>query len=85
MLAADSLGELGDARALDDIIRLVDTRDFKEIYGFRKCVVEALTKIKDPRSVETLIEQLPKLTGQLEYDVVRYLSHVSRQRFGELS
>jgi hypothetical protein len=39
-------------------------------------------KIEDRRAVETLIVQLPELTGQLEYDVVRYLSHISRQRFG---
>ena len=85
MLAVDSLGELGDPRSLDDIIRLIESSFFSHTYGFRKCVIEALMKIEDARSIEALIGQLPKLTGQLEYDVIRYLSHVSRQRFGERS
>ncbi len=85
MIAVDSLGERGDARALDGIIKLVDSPTFHDTFGFRKCVVEALMKIEDPRSVDTLVAQLPNLEGQLEYDVVRYLSHISRQRFGTQS
>jgi hypothetical protein len=42
-------------------------------------------KIEDSRSVDALIAQLPNLTGQLEFDVVRYLSHISRQGFGTQS
>ena len=82
MVAADTLGEIGDAEALEEITKLVQSPHYDRTYGFRKCVIQAVMKIEDPKSVEFLIERLPQLTGQLQYDVVRYLSHVSRQRFG---
>jgi len=82
MIAVDALGELGDPAALDGLIKLLESSHYHRTYGFRKCVLEAFIKIEDRRSIDTLIEQLPELKGQLEFDVVRYLSHVSRQRFG---
>ncbi len=85
MIAVDALGELGDARALSGIIDLLKSPHFRNTYGFRKCVIEALMEFEDSRAVDALIGQLPELAGQLEYDVVRYLSHISRQRFGTQS
>ena len=82
IVAADALGEIGDAAALEQLVKLVDSPHFTPVYGFRKCVLQAVMKIKDPKAVEFVVGQLPKLTGQLLYDAVRYLSYVSAQRFG---
>jgi len=82
MTAVDTLGELGDAAALEEIAKLVNSPYYPKVYGFRACVLHAVMQIRDPQAVEFVIEQLPDLTGQLLYDAVRYLSHVSVQRFG---
>lgn len=81
MVAVDTLGELGDLESLEKIIGLADSPHFGQMYGFRKCIFQALMKLEDPRSIELMLKRLPQLRGQLEYDLVRYLSHVSRQRF----
>ncbi len=85
MVAADTLGEIGDPKALDKLLALKDQPEFEKLYGFRRCVMLAVMKIQDPRAVEFVIEQLPTLTGQLQFDAVRYLSHVSAQRFASRS
>lgn len=82
MVAADTLGAIGHREAADAIEDLIGTPEYDGVYGYRKCLLHALMKLEHPKAITILIEQLPKLTGQLEYEVVRYLSHVSRQRFG---
>jgi hypothetical protein len=80
MAAADALGEIGDVKALDKLLKLTSSAQYGRLYGFRKCVMQALMRIQDPRVVELMLRELPKLEGQLEFDVVRYLSHISLQR-----
>jgi hypothetical protein len=81
MVAVDTLGAIGDPKAIDPLAALLASPNYERIYGFRKCLLMALMNIKDPRAMRILVEQVPKLDGQLQFDVVQYLSHVSRQRF----
>ena len=81
MVAVDTLGARGEPVGTDKMIELAEREEFTNVYGFRKCVIEALIKLNDKRAIQFLIDQLAHLQGQLQYDVIRYLSHVSLQRF----
>ncbi len=82
MVAVDSLGGLRAQEAVQPIIELAKMKEFDAVYGFRKCLLYAVIEIGTIESIDFAIEHLPKLDGQLEFDMVHFLSHASLQRFG---
>jgi len=56
--AARALGEIGDARAVDTLIAMLDNRD--ERRGVVIAVSDALARIGDPRAFDPLASQLPR-------------------------
>ena len=86
MVAAASLGQRKDPSFIDDIKKAGKDKNFathfNTIFGFRKIVVEALLKIEDPRIVEFCIQLLPSVDGVERYDILRFLTVMTEQDFG---
>lgn len=57
-VAADILGEMGDAQAVEPLISVLKTHE----PSLRMDAAEALGKLKDPAAVDPLIEQLSRST-----------------------
>lgn len=54
--AARALGDIGDPRAVDPLIGILNT--LEDCYYQRCCVIEALGKIGDPRAIDPLVQIL---------------------------
>jgi hypothetical protein len=81
MVAVDSLTKIGSIDSLSKIEALTANPSYDDVYGFRKCVIQAVLQLKDKRSVVFAVKQLAGLKGQLEFDIARYLNHISLQPF----
>ena len=81
MTFIDELGEQGDA----DSVRVVEffskAKIFKDHFGYRRCCIQAMINIRQPEAVDFLIEFLPKADGIIQYDVVTYLTRLTKQLF----
>jgi len=86
MVAAASLGQRKDPDLIDDFQKAWKDKNFKAnfdgIFGFRKIVVEALLKIEDPKIVNFCIKLLPTVDGIVRYDILRFLTVMTEQDFG---
>ena len=75
-----SLGKLKDSRAVPALLKLVDTKAFKESDSIRKIVAVALGNIADPAAIPHLIKALDE-----EYFWVRYPAEQALIQIGEPS
>ena len=86
MIAAESLGQDPRPELIDDIKKAGKDKNFAKnfnmIFGFRKSVVTALLQIEDPRIVEFCIQLLPNVDGVVRYDILRFLTVMTDQDFG---
>ena len=81
MTLIDDFGSQGDAKAARSVTLLARAKPFESKFGYRRCVIQAMTRIRDPLAMDFLIERLPKLEGLVEHDAITYLQQVSKQRF----
>jgi uncharacterized protein YegL len=72
-----------DAEVMRLLMLFTRTDYFDRHYGFRRCVVQGLTEIKDREAITHLINLLPRFKGQVQYDVVSHLMAATGQNFGE--
>jgi len=79
---ADDLGKQADRQALTSLRRMTTLKCFSSMFACRRAVIQAMTLVRLPGAVETLIGLLPKLDGEVRADVVRYLTAVSGQQYG---
>ena len=83
MVAVDSLAKVGSIASLSKIEALVKHPSYDDVYGFRKCIIQAVLQLRDKRSIVFAVKQLEGLSGQLEFDIARYLHHISLQPFAD--
>lgn len=60
-----------------------DLDPFKRQFAFRRCVVMALTGVRHPEAVDRLVALLPQVDGEVRADIIRHLTQISRQNFGD--
>ena len=77
----DELGHEQDEMARRTLFRMARSRYFTSNYAYRRAIVQALSKIRQPEVVGFLIELLPLVQGQVQSDVVKALTHFTGQEF----
>ena len=81
MTMIDDFGSQGDAKAARSVTLLARAKVAETKFGYRRCVIQALTRIHDPLAMDFLIERLPKFDGLIEHDVITYLQQITKLRF----
>ena len=77
----DELGTQGDAKAARAVTLLARAKPFETMFGYRRCVIQAMTRIRDPLAIDFLIERLPKFEGLIEHDAITYLQQVTKLKY----
>ena len=77
--AAYALGDLGDARAVEPLIQLLDDEDVIFLEGPQMAALEALSKIGDNRAVEPLRLLMVKLDTRDRKAVEKSINQLSGQ------
>ena len=81
MIVIDDLGVQDDAEAARVVKLLSTSKAFDANFGYRRCVVQAMSKIRQSEAVDFLIEILPKTQGLIQHDVIQYLTRLTKQKF----
>ncbi len=81
MALIDDFGVQGDVEAERSVELLAKVHSFENHFGYRRCVVQAMSRIRQPDAVGFLIELLPKTSGLIQADVVEYLTRLTGQKF----
>ena len=71
----------GDEIALKSVLLLAKAKVFENNFGYRRCVVQALSQIREPEAIGFLIDLLPKTQGLIQHDVITYLTRATSQKF----
>lgn len=79
----DDFARQGDAEALQAVTLFSRAKAFETKFGYQRCVVQAMTHIRDPEAVTFLILLLPQTQGLIQYDIVQYLTKLTTQKFGD--
>jgi hypothetical protein len=82
ILAVDALARRLPEAAFEAILKLVERPEYQEHYGFRFSVLSALAQSNSPKAIGFLVTQLPSLSGQLKFLVVKHLTRLTGQSFG---
>ena len=77
----DDYAVQGDSEAFRSVSLLAKAKFFEDNFAYRRCVVQAMTQIRQPEAVSFLIERLPQTRGQIQYDVIEYLTRLTSQKF----
>jgi hypothetical protein len=81
MTVIDDYGVQGDAEAVRSVTLLAKAKIFEDNFGYRRCVVQAMSQVRQPEAVGFLIDLLPKTQGLIQYDVIQYLTRLTSQKF----
>ena len=65
--AAEALGEIGDKRAVEPLIKTLEDNPYESEWGVRNIATEALGNIGDERAIGPLIRRLVGCDGKKEY------------------
>ena len=83
MTVIDECAAEGDGPAFQSVSRLAKVKVFESHFGYRRCVVQAMSQIRDPEAIGFLIDLLPKTQGLIQHDVIQYLTRITSQKFGD--
>lgn len=78
----DNLAEEGSRDSLAVLDTFRQTAHFRSHIGFRRTVVQALTRMRHKQAIDTLVELFPTLQGEMLNDALQHLTAVSGQSFG---
>lgn len=81
MALIDDLGQEGGPEAVESIKLLARATPFEKLFGYRRCVVQAMSKIREASAISFLVEFLPKTNGLVQADIIEHLTKVTRQTF----
>ena len=59
---------------------LAKAKVFESHFGYRRAVVQAMSKIREPEAIGFLIDLLPKADGLIQADIVGYLTALTKMR-----
>ncbi len=79
---ADAWGKQGDQQALAALRRMAGLKYFSDVFACRRAVVQAMVGIRLPEAVDTLVDLLPNVDGEVRGDIVRHLTAVTHQQHG---
>jgi hypothetical protein len=81
MSLIDDLGEQGGGEAVSSIKLLARAKPFESLFGYRRCVVQAMSKIHEPAAVGFLVEMLPGSKGLVQAEIIQHLTKTTAQKF----
>ncbi|HVX14424.1 MAG TPA: VWA domain-containing protein [Pirellulales bacterium] len=79
---ADQLGATGDDASIATLFRISKRPVFKEHFGVRRSVVQALNKIEEKSAVDALVAILANVEGEVRGDIVQRLTSISGEKLG---
>ncbi len=82
MLTADSTASNQNLDLIQPIMRLSERAEFKQHYGFRRCVIDAVARYQDKSAMDFLVQQLADSDGQLKFEIAMTLQSRTGQDFG---
>jgi len=85
MIAADAASISQKGNLLESLMKLADRREFGQHYGFRRCVMEAVSRYRDKEAIDFLVKQLEKSDGQLKYEIAMSLQRITGKQFGGIA
>ena len=80
MTAIEEDGDVGDADSVRSVALLAKANVFEKHFGYRRCVVQALTRIRRPEAIDVLIQLIGKTDGLVQYDAIQYLAKLTKQQ-----
>ena len=81
MTVIDEFALEGDEIAMQSVLLLTKVKVFENNFGYRRCVVQAMSQIREPEAIGFLIDLLPKTQGLIQHDIVTYLTRATSQKF----
>jgi hypothetical protein len=78
----DELGSVGGETSVETLMKISKRPVFSDRFAVRRAVVQSLTRITLPKSVESLVALLGTATGEVRGDIVRHLATISGQDYG---
>jgi hypothetical protein len=78
----DELGTVGGETSVGTLMKICKQPIFNERFSLRRAVVQSLTRIALPKSVEAMVTLLTTATGEVRGDIVRHLERISGQQYG---
>lgn len=80
---ADEIGAKPSPEGLRTLIVLSRAKFFRKNFGYRRCVMQGMIEVPGDDTITALIDILPQLKGQVQYDVVTHLMRLTGQTFGD--
>jgi hypothetical protein len=77
----DALGAQGRPETLRTLILFSRTGFFEKNFGFRRCVMQAVVRVPGDNTITFLIDQISRLKGLVQYDVILFLMQITGQNF----
>ncbi len=81
MSLIDDLAEQGGVDSVNSIRLLTRAKPFETQFGYRRCVVQAMSKIREPAAIGLLVEMLPGAKGLVQAEIIQHLAQTTRQKF----
>lgn len=79
----DDFAKQGDDEAFRAVKLFARAKAFDAKFGYQRCVVQAMTHIREHEAVTWLIMLMPKTQGLIQHDIVQYLTKLTSQKFGD--
>lgn len=83
MSLIDDLAQQGGPEALQSIIVLARVKPFDSLFGYRRCVVQAMSRIREPEAIGFLIGMLPGAHGLVQAEIIEHLTKTTQQKFND--
>ena len=77
----DELGNEHDVMARRTLFRMARSQYFQSNYAYRRAIVQALSKIRQPEVVDLFVQLLPLAQGQVQFDIIKALTQFTGQKF----
>ena len=85
MTLIDDFGQRGGTDAVRAVKLMSGAKVFESKFGYRRCVVQAMCRIREPDAVTFLVELTPKVEGLIQHDVADYLTRLTKKKFRDNS
>lgn len=77
----DDLAQQANSNAVEQIKLLTRVKPFQSQFGYRRCVVQAMSKINEPEAIGFLVEMLPGAQGLVQFEIIEHLTRKTGQKF----
>jgi hypothetical protein len=77
----DDFAKQGDADAFKAITLFSKSKTFDTKFGYRRSIVQAMSRIKHKDAVKFLINMMPNAEGLIHHDIILYLTKLTKQKF----